>query len=326
MRSRFAAIAALLTVPLLCAAPTRAQDLLSWRQGVVAPKGDAGFWWMAAEGGFAKQQGLDLKMHAFDNDIRMVEALRAGEIDAFEGSPTTPMIATSKGGDLKILGCTWPKLTYSFFARPELRTLADLRGKTIGISAPGSLPELVARAMLGRMDIGPGEVKFVEAGNDAERVRAIVAKKIDAAVSTSDFAARPDLGLKSLAFANDILPSFLRACIVTRGDTWRKRPDELVRLLAATMNGYEHALSHRAETIVLARRVARLPAGDPTPEANFDEVLRNRSVSPTLDIDMTKFLWLRDLLADDNRLDPDFEPGTMIDRGVREKALARLKP
>jgi NitT/TauT family transport system substrate-binding protein len=305
--------------------PVGAQELVPWRQGVVAPKGDAGFWWMAAEGGFAKQQGLDLKLRGFDSDIGMVEALRAGELDAFEGSPTTPMIATSKGGDLKILGCTWPKLTYSFFARPELRSLADLKGKTIGISAPGSLPDLVARAMLGRIDINPRDVRFVEAGNDAERLRAVVAKSIDAAVSTSDFAARREPALKSLAFANDILPSFLRACIVTRGDTWRKRPDELVRLLAATMRGYEHALSHRAETVALARRIARLPANDPTPEANFDEVTRNRSVSPMLEIDMAKFLWLRDFLSEDGRLDQDFEPGTMIDRSVREKALARVQ-
>ena len=35
--------------------PAAAQDLIPWRQGAVAPKGDAGFWWMAAEGGFAKQ-------------------------------------------------------------------------------------------------------------------------------------------------------------------------------------------------------------------------------------------------------------------------------
>ena len=30
--------------------------------------------------------------------------------------PINPMIATSKGGDLKIVGCSWPKLTFSFFS------------------------------------------------------------------------------------------------------------------------------------------------------------------------------------------------------------------
>ncbi|MEA2905821.1 MAG: NitT/TauT family transport system substrate-binding protein [Alphaproteobacteria bacterium] len=302
-----------------------AQTPVPWRQGAVQPKGDAGFWWMTAEGGFAKQQGLDLKMLAFNSDVLMIKALLAGELDSFEGSPISPMIATSKGGDLKIVGCTWPKLTYSFFSHQDVRSLGDLKGKTIGISAPGSLPDLVARAMLGRIAIAPEDVKFVVAGSDAERVRAVAAKTIDAAVSTSDFAARPELRLRTLARANDILPSFLRACIITRGEVWRKRPDDLVRLLAATMNAYGYALTHRAETIALARRIASLSPGDPTPGANFDEVTENHSVSPTLDIDETKLLWLRDLLAEDGRIDPDFEPGTMIDRGIRERALARIK-
>src|SRR2546423_393045 len=139
----------------------RAQDLVSWRQGVVRPKADAGFWWMTAEGGFARRQGLDMKMIAFDSDVDMVKALRAGELDGFEGSPINPMVATSMGGDLKIIGCTWPKLTFSFFAHPGIGSLADLAGKIIGISVPGALPDLVTRAMLGRVAIEPRDVKFV---------------------------------------------------------------------------------------------------------------------------------------------------------------------
>ena len=64
-----------------------AQDLTPWRQGVVQPKADAGFWWMAGEGGFARRQGLGLRIVAFDSDLDMVKALRAGELDSFEGSP-----------------------------------------------------------------------------------------------------------------------------------------------------------------------------------------------------------------------------------------------
>jgi NitT/TauT family transport system substrate-binding protein len=312
-------------VVIATAAPLRAQESIAWRHGAVHPKGDAGFWWMTAEGGFAKRQGVDLRMTGYDSDIDMVKALQANRIDSFEGSPISAMIATSKGGDLKIVGCSWPKLTFSFFAHDGIGSLADLRGKTIGVSSPGALPELVARAMLGRVAIEPREVTFVEAGNDTERVRAVAARRIDAAVSASDFAARTDLHLKVLARAVDILPSFTRACVVTRGDTWRKRADDLVPLATAMMLGYEHALGHRVETVALARRMAKLPAGDPTPEASFDDILQNHAISTTLEIDITKLLWLRDFLVEENLIDQDFEPGTMIDRGIREKALARLK-
>jgi NitT/TauT family transport system substrate-binding protein len=303
----------------------RAQGLVPWRHGVMAPNGDAGFRWMTAEGGFAARQGFGLRMVAFDNEALMFKALMAGEIETLEGSPSGAMIATSKGGDLKFIGCSWPKLGYSFFAHQRIGSLSDLRGKTIGISAPGALPDLVTRAMLGRVAIEAKDVKFVELGNDPERVRAVAARTADATVAASDFGSHTELGLKNLSQANDILPSFVSDCIVTRGDLWRKRFDDLVGLLTATMNAYDHALTHRADTVALARRVARLPATDPIPAANFDEVVKNRSISPTLELDITKLLWLRDFLADEGLIDAEFEPGTMIDRSARERALARVK-
>jgi NitT/TauT family transport system substrate-binding protein len=302
-----------------------AQNPVPWRQGLVRPKADAGFWWMAAEGGFAKQQALDLRLVPFDSDVEMVKALRSGEIESFEGSPINAMIATSVGGDLKIIACTWPKLTFSFFAQRGIASLAELTGKTIGISAPGALPDLVTRAMLGRVAIEPQDVKFASVGGEAERVRALATRRIDAAVAGSELAARSDLTLKMLARANDILPSFVRACIITRGDVWRKRPEGLERLLAAISNGYAHALANRGETLALTRRIAKLGSGDPTPEAAYEDVVANRSVSPSLEVDIGKLQWLRDFLAEDGRIDQDFEPGTMTDSAMRVRALARAK-
>ncbi len=270
----------LVCVAILIGAVTTAgaQTLVPWRHGTVAPKGDAGFFYMAAEGGFAKQQGLDLKMLAFQNDTLMLKALVAGELDTFEGSPISPMIAGAKGADVKILGCSWIKLTYSFFSRPEIGW-----------------------------------------------IRAIVAKTVDAAISTSDFAARPELGLKALAQASEMLPDFVRTCFTTRGDLARPRPEHLVAFMAAEMKAYAHALDSREAVIALARRIAGLGDGDPTPAANFAEVVAHGSVSPLLEIDRAKFNWLRDLLAEDGRLAANFDPAALIDASIRERALARVK-
>src|SRR5258708_26975407 len=166
-----------------------AQDL--WRHGTLVPKGDAGFIYMAAEGGFAKAQGLDLKMQAFQNDTLMMKALIAGELDSYEGSPISPLIAGSKGADVKILGCSWPKLTYSLFSHDGIGAVADLRGKKFGISAPGSLPDLVARAMLKQAGIAPPALSFVAARSHPVRVRGVMAKTIHAPIPTSAFPPRP---------------------------------------------------------------------------------------------------------------------------------------
>ncbi len=302
-----------------------AEDLVPWRHGTLIPKGDAGFIYMAAEGGFAEKQGLGLKMLAFQGDTLMFKALIAGELDSFEGSPISPMVAGSKGADVKIVGCSWPKLTYSLFSREDIGSVADLKGKVVGISAPGSLPELVARTMLKRSGVAPSDVKFVMAGSDPERIRAIVAKTIDAAISTSDFAARRELGLKSLALANQVLPQFVRMCIITRGDLVRTRSEHLVRLLAAEMAAYGYALCHRDAVVALTRRVTNLPASDPTPETNFSETVEQEEVAPTLDIDLAKLRWLRGILAEDGRLAADFDPAALVDMSIRQRAAQRLE-
>ncbi len=296
-----------------------------WRHGTVVPKGDAGFIYMAAEGGFARAQGLDLKMQAFQNDTLMMKALIAGELDTFEGSPISPLIAGSKGVDVKILGCTWPKLTYSLFSHEGVGATADLKGRTFGISAPGSLPDLVARAMLRQAGVAPSEVRFVAAGNDPDRVRALAARIIDATIATSDFAARPELKLKTLAVASDALPQFLRQCIIARGDLLRVRRGQLVAFLAAEMSAYGFASTHRDDVVALTRRIARLPPDDPVAAASYREAVMQRAVSPAIENDLDKLRWLRDLLAEDGRMTAQFDPAALIDPSIRDAALARTK-
>jgi NitT/TauT family transport system substrate-binding protein len=300
-----------------------AEDL--WRHGTLVPKGDAGFIYMAAEGGFAKAEGLDLKMLAFQNDTLMMKALIAGELDSYEGSPISPLIAGSKGADVKILGCTWPKLTYSLFSHDGIGSIAALRGKKVGISAPGSLPDLVARTMLKQAGVAPSEVSFVAAGSDPERVRALMAKTIDAAISTSDFAAQPELKLKTLAVASEALPQFMRQCVITRGERVRSKRPQLVAFIASEMKGYEFAIGHRDRVVALTRRIASLPPGDPVAEVSYREVVEQRAASPAIEIDLDKLRWLRDLLAEDGRMAAKFDPVALTDASIREAALMRIK-
>jgi NitT/TauT family transport system substrate-binding protein len=322
LAGRFAGFLALAAFVLGGATTSRAEDV--WRHGTLVPKGDAGFIYMAAEGGFAKAEGLDLKMLAFQNDTLMMKALIAGELDSYEGSPISPLIAGSKGADVKILGCTWPKLTYSLFAHDGVGAIADLKGKKFGISAPGSLPDLVGRALLKQAGIPASDVSFVAAGSDPDRLRALMAKTIDAAVSTSDFAARPEFRLKTLAIAGEALPQFLRQCIIARGDLVRAKRTALVSFVAAEMNAYGFALTHHDKVIALTRRIAGLPPGDPVAEANYREVVEQRELSPAAEIDLDKLRWLRDLLAEDGRMAAKFDPAAVTDPSIREAAQLRL--
>jgi ABC-type nitrate/sulfonate/bicarbonate transport system substrate-binding protein len=70
---------------LACAAPAPAQDLKSWRQAMIIPKADAGFFLMAARRGFAEREGLKVAVLDVKDDPIGMKALLSGEVDSYEG-------------------------------------------------------------------------------------------------------------------------------------------------------------------------------------------------------------------------------------------------
>lgn len=307
----------------VCGAAARADE--PWRHGTMAAlRSDAGFAYMAAEGGFAKTEGLDLRMQPSASDTAMMKALIAGDLDSYEGSPTSALIAGSTGADVKIIGCTWPKLTFSLFAQDGVATIGDLRGRKLGISRPGALSDLVARTLLRQAGVAPADTGLVAAGSDQERLRAVAAGTIDATLAPAEYASLADFRLKTLAFAGAALPRFLRECVMTRGDVIRTRRPFAVAFLVAEMNALAFALTHRDRETALTRRIAGLPPGDPLAEAGWREVVERGAASPAAEIDLDKLRWLRDLLAEDGRMPAKFDPAAVVDTSVREAALARV--
>lgn len=313
------------TALLVATSVTQAQSPEPFRYGTVATKGDAGFVYMAAQDGFDDRFGLDIDVQSFKGDSILLRGLLAGELDAYIGNPGGPMIAASKGADVKVIGCPWPGLTYALFARPEVASLDDLKGGTIGVSAPGSLPDLFARAVVKSAGLGPDDVQYTVAGSDAERVAAASAGIITAAPSSSEFNAKaPELGLHMLVHARDVVPDYVRFCIMTRGDIIKDKPELVANFLAAQMAGFSYALSHRDETLALSYEIAQMPADDQSPALIFDEVIEHNAVTPDMTVDLAKLKWLADLLAETGNMDAGFDPATMVDASVLEAAKARL--
>src|SRR5215831_18266602 len=110
------------------AAPASAQQLKTWKHGIVQAKSDAGFVFMVANGGFADKQGLKVDMVQFTGDALALKALLAGELDTYEGSPGGLMLASSQGADIRLLGCYWPGVTYGIYAKSSIASPKDLKG------------------------------------------------------------------------------------------------------------------------------------------------------------------------------------------------------
>lgn len=314
----------LLSAALLALCTTAAaQQLKTWRHGVLEAKSDAGFVFMANKGGFAEKQGLKIEIMQFKGDALALRALLAGEIDSYEGSPGSPMIAASRGAELKMLGCYWPILNYGIFSKSSIESAKDLKGKSFAISSPGSLPDLLARAVLDQNKISGDDVKFAVMGSDSDRFKALTGGVVDAAAASTEFVPfAAQYNLKLLVHAKEAVPNYLRYCLYTGNKTLARRSDDVAHFLAAEITALRFALANRDKTIALAKEVSEAKADDPRAAYIFEEVTRYSSITPEIPVPLEKLSWMQDLLVRTGNLAKPFDLKTMIDTGAREKALA----
>ncbi len=324
LKTFFATTCTLLGTSLLSASllttPAAAQKV--WRHGIVEAKSDAGFVMMAANGGFAQKRGVNLEIVQFKGDALALKALIAGELESYEGSPGAPMLAVSRGADVKLVGCYWPGLTYAIFTKADVNSVADLKGKAFGISAPGALPDLFARSVLEKYNLSPEDVQFAAMGSDTDRFRAVSAGIIGAAAASTEFTPMvKEMGLKVLVHAHDVAPNYVRFCSYMSAKTIAERGDDAVKFLAASMESYRYAMSHRDETVKMAKDIINAKPEDERQAFVFEEVVRYNAIDVDMSIPTDKLKWMQDLFIKTGTLTGPVDFAKFLEPAPRQKAL-----
>lgn len=291
--------AALIT---MLAAPVAAQELKSWKHGVIEPKGDAGFSLMVGQHDFAEKHGLKLQIIAMKNGALAHKALLAGELDSIESSPGAAILAGARGADVKIIGCDWPGVPHGLMVRSDISTVADLKGKTIAVAAPGSLPNLLINAILEQNKIAPSEVRFANLGGDLNRYQAVVAGIADAGIVAAEFLAVAPKNVKMLVTGHEALPNYVRLCLTMTGKKIAERRAEAIRFVAAEMDALHYAMTHRDDTIRVTREAIHAKPDDPRLAFAYDDTVKRKAVDPTVTLPLTKLNWMQNVLINAGNL------------------------
>jgi NitT/TauT family transport system substrate-binding protein len=306
------------------AVPAAAQDVKVWRHGIIEAKSDAGILYMASRRDLAARLGLKIEFVQLKADTIALKALLAGELDSCEGGAGGTMAAASRGADVKIVGCHWLTPPHGVYVRPGIAAIADLRGKAVAVSSPGSFPEIFARAVFERAGIA-GQVRFAAMGSDTDRYKALMAGVVDGAIISNEFV--PIAGedaIRDIMPAARVMPDFIRVCIEMTGSTLRERRPAAVRFLAAEMDGLRFAMSHRDDAIRVAGEIAGLKPGDPRPAFVFDAAVRADAVAPDLPLPLAKLDFMQKALIGAGTLTRPADVEKLIDAKLREEALALL--
>src|SRR5678815_175528 len=198
--------------------PGAAQEKV-WKHGLINAKADAGIFLMVSTRDFAKKQGLKIEISQFKDDQLALKALIAGELDSFEGGPQGVFAADAKGADVKLLGCHWIVVPHGIYANEKIKKVEDLKGKQIAVSAPNSMPDMLARSALAKFGISDSEVKLAAVGGDKDRYQALIGGVVDAAVVSNEYQPVAPKNIHLLVAGREAVPNFLRVCMVSSGKT-----------------------------------------------------------------------------------------------------------
>ena len=206
-------------------------------------------------------------------------------------------------------------------AKAPITEISELKGKTIAISAPGSLPDLVARALFAKYNMTPADVKVASLGSDLDRFKALIAGVAQGAIVTEELMAVAPKDIRLIATGRSALPNYVRLCLTVTGKTLTQRRDDVVNFLAAEIEALRFATTHRDETIALTREIIETKPDDPRAAYVYDIVLKNHDVDPEISIPMDKLDWMQNELVRTGNLPKPGDLAKIVDPSARARAL-----
>jgi ABC-type nitrate/sulfonate/bicarbonate transport system substrate-binding protein len=139
--------------------------------------------WIALDGGYYREQGLDVELTHIGSGAPLLAAMQAGEVDVTAGGGPTFVLGYVQGLETLIVGSSANVMDSVVFSRPEIQRVEDLRGKTIGVSRLKSLSDVAGRMALQRLGLQPDVDFFTRGvGGQAEMLAAMETGATDGAV------------------------------------------------------------------------------------------------------------------------------------------------
>ncbi len=204
---------------------------------------------LALEKGYFKELGLDVKLLNTKCDIA-VTALLTGDLQASGCVGSASRFIASQNVPVRTVIWLFKKPTFYVVARPEIRSAADLKNKTIGISSFGSDTDLAMKVFAQSGKVDPEkDMKRIVAGATSTRLQGLKAGSIDATTLSPPFNIYAEqLGLRVLAYVGDYL-EFPQSGFTVSDATLKNKREMIKKLIRGTLRGLQLTLKNRAETV-----------------------------------------------------------------------------
>lgn len=209
--------------------------------------GAQGFNWLpvfvAEERKIFAEHGLSIEFRRMGSLELATDAVRDGEADLTIGPPEGAIANFLAGGPLRVIAANAVRLPMALATKPEITTIAKLKGKTIGTSSLREGTAIYTQIVLAEHGLHfPGDYKFAMAGIHNERWDALQKGEIDCAPQPAPWSfLAEDHGYNLIARVHDAIPEILFAAVFGRAQWLAENRELVVSFMRALTEAYAFA-------------------------------------------------------------------------------------
>ena len=245
----------------------------------IAVGGKALFYYLpltiAEQKGFFKEEGVDVEVVDFAGGSKALQAVVGGSADVVSGAyeHTIKLQAKKQYFTAFVQQARAPQIVLAASTKTmaDYKTPADLKGKKIGVTAPGSSTNLVASFVLDAAGVNPKDVSFIGVGAGAGAIAAMTSGQIDAianldpVISTleRDQAIKVITDTRKMAATREVFGGDMPAGSLYAPESFIKENPDLVQKMTNAMVKAAQWLQQASAEDVLKTVPAGYTLGDP---------------------------------------------------------------
>jgi ABC-type nitrate/sulfonate/bicarbonate transport system substrate-binding protein len=260
-------------------------------------------------------------MEVYDGSEKIFADLRAGSHQIGIASIESAVASAYQGGTLRIVAGIAKRPPHFIIAQAEIKTLADLKGKTIGVVSMHEGTTFFVADIANAGGFKLDDVKVEAVGGSPTRARLLKERKIDMGLQPYPLSYEAEAaGFSNLGAIAKLVPDYQFVSVIVDDGWARTNRPALVRFLKALRRGTEYMFAHPDESAELGAK-----------ELRTSPAFARRALEDTLSMDIMS----RDLSLTDASLrrvfdimqqagalgrDLPFEPARFVDESYLDES------
>jgi NitT/TauT family transport system substrate-binding protein len=214
---------------------------------------------MAKQEGLFKKNGLDVELLHIPSSSRAIQAILAGEIAISFMDGSNAAQANLKGANLALVAGATNRMVFSLMAKPEIKSVSDLRGKKIGITRIGSSTHTSALYALSQAGLKPSDYQILPLVEVPNIFTALAAGQIDAGVVSPPTNSRArKAGFKELVNLAKEGPEYVSVAVGTSRTYMNANEDTVRRIVRSYAEGVYMFKSNKAAALRMIENQLRV--------------------------------------------------------------------